>query len=138
MSLAYTVNGANVVKTVKRFAFRRNDLTGNYQGDVVMRADDPRTSSYDDATITIDDQGDRVNMHIDIFTGPRCDFAGQSIQYGAQRSVYGTYTCAGDSQGTFEMNDLMVTAEGFTGTYQGPAGHLGGLITRGHISGARR
>jgi hypothetical protein len=136
-SLSYTVNGLTVTKTVNRFAFRKNDLTGNYQGHVVVRADDPRGLSYDDATFTIDDQGDRVNMHITIFTGPTCDFAGQSIQYGSQRSVYGTYMC-GSAQGTFEMNDLMVTAQGFTGTYQGPAGHISGLITRGHISGARR
>jgi hypothetical protein len=136
--LSYNVNGVAVSKRVNRFAFRKNDLTGNYQGHVVMRLDDPRGASYDDATITIDDQGDRVNMHIVIFTGPTCDYAGQSIQYGSQRSVYGTYTCAGGSTGTFEMNDLMVTANGFTGSYQGPAGHLGGRITNGNISGARR
>ena len=136
-SLGYTVNGVSVAKTVRRYAFRKNDLSGNYQGSVVMRSDDPRGGSYDDANITIDDQGDRVNMHIEILTGPTCDYALNSIQYGAQRSLYGDYSCAG-RQGRIEMNDLMVTAEGFTGTYQGPAGHVGGEITKGHISGARR
>jgi hypothetical protein len=135
-SLQYTVNGVTVTKTVNRFAFRKNDLSGSYQGHVVARGDDPRGATYDDATFTIDDQGDRVNMHISIFTGPTCDFAGQSIQYGSQRSVYGTTTCAGGTR--FEMNDLMVTAQGITGSYQGPAGHIGGLITNGSISGARR
>jgi len=136
-SLTYTVNGITVVKSLNRFSFRKNDLSGSYQGHVVMRADDPRGGSYDDATFTIDDQGDRVNMHIKIFTGPTCDFAGSSIQYGSQRSMYGTYTCGGTT-GHYELNDLMVTAEGLTGSYQGPAGHLGGLITNGNISGARR
>ena len=136
-SLSYTANGVTVAKRVNRFAFRKNDLTGSYQGGVVMRSDDPRGGTYDDADITIDDRGDRVNMRIAIFTGPSCDFAGQGIQYGSQRSVYGNFTC-GALQGTFEMNDLMVTAQGFTGTYQGPAGHIGGLITKGHISGTRR
>ena len=136
-SLAYTVNGVSVTKTVKRFAFRRNDLSGSYQGSVVMRNDDPRGGSYDDANITINDQGDRVNMHIEILTGPTCDYTLNSFQYGAQRSLYGDYSCAG-MQGRIEMNDVLVTAEGFTGTYQGPAGHIGGLITKGHISGARR
>jgi hypothetical protein len=135
-SLSYAVNGTTVTKTVNRFAFRKNDLSGSYQGHVVMRGGDPRGASYDDATFTIDDQGDRVNMHIAIFTGPTCDFAGQSIQYGSQRSVYGTTTCAGGTR--FELNDLMVTAQGITGSYQGPAGHIGGLITNGSISGARR
>ena len=136
-SLTYTVNGVTVVKSVNRFAFRKNDLSGSYQGHVVMRGDDPRGGSYDDATFTIDDQGDHVNMHITIFTGPTCDFSGSSIQYGSQRSMYGTYTCGGTT-GHYELNDLMVTAEGLTGSYQGPAGHLGGVITNGNISGARR
>jgi hypothetical protein len=137
MSLTYTVNGVNVVKTVSRFAFRKNDLSGSYQGHVVARADDPRGATYDDATFTIDDQGDRVQVHIHIFTGPTCDYTLNSIQYGAQRSLYGDYSCAG-RQGRFEMNDLMVTAQGLTGSYQGPAGHIAGLITNGAISGARR
>jgi hypothetical protein len=137
LSLTYNVNGVTVVKTLKRFAFRKNDLSGSYQGSVVMRADDPRGGSYDDATFTIDDQGDRVNMHIEILTGPTCDYSLQSIQYGSQRSVYGDYSCSNRS-GRIEMNDLMVTANGLTGTYQGPAGHIGGVITNGHISGARR
>ncbi|HUQ27074.1 MAG TPA: hypothetical protein VM051_00685 [Usitatibacter sp.] len=130
-SLGYTVNGTTVAKRVNRFAFRKNDLTGNYQG--IVRGD-----GYDDATFAIDDQGDRVNMTIDIFTGSNCNYAGKSIQYGSQRSVYGTYTCQGGRQGTFEMNDIMVTAQGFTGTFQGPPGHSSNLITNGRMSGARR
>ena len=137
LSLAYNVNGVAVVKTLKRFAFRKNDLSGSYQGSVVMRSDDPRGGSYDDASFTIEDQGDHVNMHVEILTGPTCDYSLQSIQYGSQRSVYGDYSCSGRS-GRIEMNDLMVTANGLTGTYQGPAGHIGGIITNGHISGARR
>jgi hypothetical protein len=136
-ALAYNVNGVSVVKTVNRYAFRKNDLSGSYQGHVVMRSDDPRGGSYDDARFTIDDQGDHVNMHLEIFTGPTCDYTLNSIQYGAQRSLYGDYSCAA-RQGRFEMNDLMVTAQGITGSYQGPAGHIGGLITNGTISGARR
>jgi hypothetical protein len=137
-SLAYNVNGVNVVKTVNRYAFRKNDLSGRYQGHVVMRADDPRGLSYDDAQFTIDDQGDHVVMQVDIFTGPSCGYSLQSIQYGSQRSVFGNYSCGNGLLGRIEMNDLMVTAQGITGTYQGPAGHIGGFITNGTLSGARR
>jgi len=137
-SLGYTVNGASVAKTVKRYAFRRNDLSGIYQGSVVMRSDDPRGGSYDDANIRIEDLGDHVLMWVDILTGPSCSYSLQSIQYGSQRSVFGSYSCGNGVLGRIEMNDLMVTAEGFTGTYQGPAGHVGGFITKGHIAGARR
>jgi hypothetical protein len=136
--LQYSVLGLQVVKQVRRYAFRKNDLSGSYQGHVVMRSDDPRGLSYDDATFTIDDRGDTVSMSIDIDTGPKCDFNGSSFQFGSQRSVSGTYACQGGAQGAFRLDDLMVTAHGLTGTYQGPAGHIGGLITNGHISGARR
>ena len=135
--LTYTADGVTVTKRVNRFAFRKNDLSGTYQGSVVMRSDDPRGGSYDDAEFTIDDQGDRFTMSIVIYTGPTCTFTGQSTQYGAQRSVSGTYAC-GSAQGNFRLDDLMVTANGLTGTYAGPAGHISGLITKGHIAGVRR
>lgn len=135
--LSYSVNGVQVDKRVSRFAFRKNDLSGSYQGDVVMRTDDPRGLSFDDASFTIDDQGDRVSMSIVIATGPTCTFTGQGVQFGSQRAVNGSYSCQG-AQGTFSLNDLMVTADGLTGSYSGPAGHIGGTITNGTISGARR
>ena len=137
-ALGFTVNGVTAVKTVKRYAFRKQDLSGSYQGSVVMRTDDPRGGSYDDASITIDDQGDHVVMFIDILTGPSCGYSLQSIQYGSLRSFFGNYSCGNGVLGRLEMNDLKVTAEGFTGSYQGPAGHIGGFITNGNISGARR
>jgi hypothetical protein len=131
--LSYTVDGVTVTKRVNRYAFRQNVLTGSYQGHVVMRSDDPRGLSYDDAKFSFDDQGERVDVAIDIYTGNKCSFSGFSIQYGAQRSIVGNCGLA-----SVRIDDLMVTANGFTGTYSGPAGHVGGMITKGHISGARR
>ncbi|HSW83250.1 MAG TPA: hypothetical protein VLH12_07235 [Usitatibacter sp.] len=137
--LTYTVNGLTISKEAGRFAFRWQNLTGSYRGHVVMRTDDPRGLSYDDAQITIDDHGDdTMSMSIDIATGPKCNFTGRGPQFGKQREVSGTYTCQDGTQGLWVMNDVMVTAAGFTGTYSGPAGHIGGRITNGHISGARR
>jgi hypothetical protein len=98
-----------------------------------MRSDDPRGLSYDDAKFSFDDQGERVDVAIDIDTGNKCSFSGFGIQYGAQRSIVGNCGLA-----SVRIDDLMVTANGFTGTYSGPAGHVGGMITKGHISGARR
>lgn len=132
--LAYTIDGVSVSTGIDRYAFRRNDMSGSYQGHVVMRADDPRGVSYDDATFTIDDKGQLVTMDINIDTGPRCTFTSSVKQYGSQMAMAGT--CAGGRE--VVITDFMVTANGFTATYSGPAGHIGGLITKGHISGARR
>jgi len=132
--IAYTIDGVSVSSNVDRFGFRKNDMTGSYQGHVVMRSDDPRGLSYDDATFTIDDRQGLATMTINIDTGPTCTFTSSVKQYGSQLAMAGT--CAGGTQ--VIITDLVVTANGFTGTYSGPAGHIGGLITKGHISGARR
>ncbi len=135
--LTYSVDGTTVFnKFVQRFAFRKNDLSGSYRGMLVMRSDDPRGQSYDDAQMTIDD-GSQFVMNIDIFTGPKCTFTGQSLQAGSLRSAAGTYSC-GSTVGNFKMENIQASANGLTSTYQGPAGHIGGLITNGHLSGARR
>jgi hypothetical protein len=133
--LTYSVDGTTVTgKFVQRFAFRRNDLSGSYKGMLVMRQDDPRGQSYDDAEFTIDDRGDEVVMNMKVFTGPTCTYTGPSIQIGSLRSIAGTHTCGG----TFRMDNIQVSANGLTSTFQGPAGHISGLITNGHLSGARR
>ena len=135
--LTYTVDGVTSGGLVNRFAFRLNNATGSYQGHVVMREDDPRGASYDDATFIIDDTGPygAFKMDITIETGAHCVIAdGHSTQYGSQRAMSGH--CAGGEQ--VVITDFMVTANGFTATYSGPAGHVGGFITKGHISGARR
>ena len=75
-------------------------------------------------------------MTLDIDPNGRCTISASSSQYGAQRSVTGTYTCTSGAQGNFHMDDLAVTANGLTGTYVGPGGFR--PITRGNIAGARR
>ncbi|HUQ27072.1 MAG TPA: hypothetical protein VM051_00675 [Usitatibacter sp.] len=133
--LSYSVDGTRVnTKSVQRFAFRKNDLSGSYKGMLIMRSDDPRGASYDDAEFTIDDRGDQVVMDMKVFTGLRCTYTGQSLQIGSLRSIAGTHSCGG----TFRMDNIQVSANGLTSTFQGPAGHISGLITNGHLSGARR
>ena len=137
-SLSYSVDGASVLdKRVQRFAFRKNDLAGVYKGMVVMRQDDPRGGSYDDAEFAIDD-GEQFVMNMQVLTGPLCTYRGASSQAGSLRSVSGTYGCQSGINGTFSMDNIQVSANGLTSTFRGPAGHVAGLITNGHLSGARR
>jgi hypothetical protein len=138
--LSYNVDGVQVVKDVKRFAFRRNDLSGRYLGNVVRSNGDPLGGTDFDAQIAFDDQGSRVNIVIDLNAGvgsaTRCTYSGDSFQSGAARAVEGSYTCQDGRQGSFRMDDLLVTASGLTGSYKGPG--LSGNVTIGNISGARR
>src|SRR5258708_28306282 len=131
--VTYIVDGITVVKRVSRFAFRRNNLSGSYSGGVAML--EPGSGPYL-AQFTIDDQGDRVNMTLDIDPNGRCTITARSSPHGAQRSVTGAYTCTSGAQGNFRMDDIAVTANGLTGMYAGPGGLL--PITRGNIPGARR
>jgi hypothetical protein len=133
--LAYTIDGVSVTTLIERYAFRDNNMFGSYQGHVVMRSDDPRGLSYDDATFDIAENNRQVTMDIHIATGPRCTFTSSVKQYGSQMAIAGNCTGSG---APVVITDLMVTANGFTATYSGPAGHIGGMITKGHISGARR
>ncbi|HUQ27073.1 MAG TPA: hypothetical protein VM051_00680 [Usitatibacter sp.] len=131
--VTYNVDGATVVTRVSRFAFRRNNLSGSYEGGVAEL--DPASGPYG-ARFTIDDQGERVNISLDIDRVPHCDLSGSSTQYGAQRSISGTYSCVGGAQGSFRMDDVLVTANGLTGSYAGPGVY--GAIRSGNIAGARR
>jgi hypothetical protein len=119
--LSYTVEGVTVTKRVNRYAFRANVLTGSYQGHVVMRSDDPRGLSYDDAKFTFDDHGKPSTSRSISTTGPKCTLSG--IQHPVRRAALHRrpYTCAGPCR------DLQ---------HRRPHGHANGFT--GHVFGSRR
>jgi len=135
--LNYSVDGISVTKRVTRFALRNNDLSGSYIGHTAAtNADAPASLTRNPITITIGDTGSSFLMTTDRApTGSAptgsCTFRGPpATQFGAQKFVAGTYACAGGQSGTFTMNNLFVTFDGFTGTFEG-------LGVVGHIEGAR-
>ena len=135
-ALSYSVDGASVSKTVERFAFGKNDLSGTYFGHTVANNAAPTGLDHNAANIDIQD-GDAGftmrmypastsnNLDTCTFTAPPATQAGQF------RSVAGTYACNSGETGAFSMENLYVSFHGFTGTFMGR-----GVV--GHIEGTRR
>lgn len=130
--LAYSVDGVQVAKQVRRFAFRKQDFSGTYFG----------SYAHDrQATITIDDRGPDFRMQVvDHYGGyGTCDFVAPYSQAGSLRTMSGTFTCAGPSavSGTFVMRHATVSFNGFTARFDSP---LYGFrtIVDGHLAGVRR
>jgi hypothetical protein len=136
--LGYTVDGVSVTKHVSRFALRNNDLSGSYIGHTAAaNPDAPAGLTRNPIVITIEDKASGFVMTTNPAptgappTGSSCTFTGPpATQFGAQKFVGGNFSCTGGQSGTFGMDNLFVTFDGFTGTFQG-------LGVVGHIEGAR-
>ncbi len=140
-TLAYTVDGVTVNKTVRRFAFRKNDASGRYVGHLQATPADPGGTSDDPVDITINDSDTGFSMQTVGLAAPSCSYsAPPAQQLGEQRFVSGTFSCNSGRTGTFDMQDIFVTAEGFTSRifHHNTAAPQGEGITIGHMEGARR
>ncbi|HET9576386.1 MAG TPA: hypothetical protein VFP44_01085, partial [Usitatibacter sp.] len=127
--------------TVSRFAFRKNDVSGRYVGHLQATAEDPGGTSDDPVEITIDDNANGFTMQTVGLSAPSCTYsAPPAQQLGAQRFVSGTFSCNSGRTGTFEMQDVLVTFDGFTSRilHHNATAPQGAGITIGHMEGARR
>jgi hypothetical protein len=137
--LDYTVDGVSVTKTVSRYAFRKNNLGGDYVGHVAASQDNPGGANQEAVTISIDD-GDAGFVMRTQPQGPTqtrsaasCTFTGPSapVQSGEQRSISGSYACANGDRGSFTMQNVLPTFHGITASFQGA------WVVAGHIEGVR-
>jgi hypothetical protein len=127
--LSYSVDGVQVNKVVRRFAFRKQDFSGSYRG----------SYAHDrQADITIDDAADFRMTLVDRFGGMgTCTFLAPYEQLGSLRMMNGSYSCAGGHTGTFSMRYATVSAAGFTSRFDTPMFDFRAIVD-GHIAGARR
>jgi hypothetical protein len=137
--LSYTADGVAVTKTVSRFALRKNSLSGTYLGHLAGSEDDPGGASSEAMSIAIDDGDASFVMRTQpqgaphLRSGASCTYtAPPALQYGEQRAVNGTYTCANGDSGNFAMQNAFATFNGFTATF------LGAWVTKGHMEGVRQ
>jgi hypothetical protein len=133
-----SIDGVSFTKNVSRFAFRNNDLSGSYIGHTAAtNADAPAGLTRNPILITIQDGSSGFVMTTNPAptgtppTGASCTFTGPpAAQFGSQKFVGGNFSCTGGQSGTFSMDNLFVTFDGFTGSFQG-------LGVVGNIEGAR-
>lgn len=109
-TLVYSVDGATVTKSVRRFTFRTRDWSGVYRG--VARAnyrdcaaDFTPAFTYDDGLIDVEQDGNAFRMWFEGKKGA-CMYTGTYLQRGRVGAVSGNYVCADGPSGTFTLDGL--------------------------------
>ena len=109
-TLDYTIDGVTVSKLIKPYAFRRNVLSGSYFA-LTSRFGREETGSV--FTLAVEDSG---------VSGTRllrgdCIYDGSRQQDGQRVVVNGSWACGpnGSTSGTFGLNDVEVSRDGFSG-----------------------
>jgi hypothetical protein len=125
-TLFYSVDGVFVTKTVNRFAFRKNNLTGTYHGYQVAVSVDS-SPRWEAMTIDIEDSFPVTRITTDAASG-RCTYVAPLAQVGEQRVFSGTYSCADGRNGSYTLANVMGTWNGFTAAFQGNG------IANGHMA----
>ena len=128
-TLTYTVSGVTVNKAIQRFAFRSENLTGNYLGGMTANSScsgaNQLTLIFD--TLNVSHSGSAITMTVNFFnssgTSSRCVFTGTYSQNGRLGNVTGNYSCtfgstAGNA-GTFTVSNIDSQVTGFSGRFQG-------------------
>jgi hypothetical protein len=113
--LSYTVDGLRVAKRVSRFAFAKESLAGSYVGHI---APSSLTLSPQPLTMTIDDSNGFV-MDTRSPDGTTCHYVAPTDQSGVMRRMSGTVSCSNGANGSFTMDQVVVSWNGFTGSFTG-------------------
>jgi hypothetical protein len=128
-TLTYTINGQPITKTIQRFTFRGENLTGNYLGGMTASSScggqSQLTLIFD--TLVVSHTGSSVTMTVNFFnstnTSSRCIFTGTYSQTGRLGQVTGTYSCtfgsAPGNTGSFTVSQIEAQQTGFTGRFSG-------------------
>ena len=131
--LSYDVDGVHWERTILRYAFKSNSLSGRYAGHLTPDTAYPgnRTSEAIPISISIQDAGGNFSMATSGADGVSCNDTSPALQIGSLRWMMGTYGCSNGQSGSFDMQNAVVTFNGFTARFRGNG------IAEGHIEGAR-
>ena len=128
-TLSYNVGGNSVTKTIQRFAFGTDNLSGNYLGGMtassVCGGANQLTLIFD--TMAVSQSGNSFTATVSFFNGAgvssRCTFSGSYTPMGRQGNVSGNYTCTfgttPGNAGSFTISGIEATQNGFNGRFSG-------------------
>jgi hypothetical protein len=129
MRVHYDADGVSGVKEVQRFSFSQPVEAANYVAQFNLRqarSGQPFGQLYlqADTLVHFDSATAQGFMRVDDQLGRRCEYRGPYQQAGKLIRFSGTFTCnSGDAlAGTFAIDDLEVTANGFTGYLRAASG----------------
>ena len=99
-TLAYSVNGVAVTKSVVREFITLDDFSGTYQGGIQLTqtgcTDPSKNGTFDDFTnVTITQNAQSLGLTITSSTGLNCTFQGALTQAGRFGAAQGTFVCNG-------------------------------------------
>lgn len=135
------IDGARDARQVVRQTWDQELLAANYVAQYVLRLTTPagqligtRDFAADVLVSLIQEQG---YMRTDLHGGGRCEYRGPYQQSGKLLTFSGTFTCdSGDArEGTFELRDVEVTDNGFTGQLRTTSANV---LQNGRVGAVRR
>jgi hypothetical protein len=139
LRVSYSAEGTSATKEVRRQTFASSEHWGSYASQFVLRTSRPgeapvSVNRYSAEVVLQLDAGEGY-MRTDDAAGNRCEYRGPYQQAGRLVNFTGTFSCSADAAvaGTFEITDLEVTTNGFTGYLRKASA---GLSQYGRISGA--
>jgi len=136
-NLAYSVDAVNVTKAVERQTWTIENYSGQYAGGFSISLTDCDPASYEgvqelSGSMTVAHSG--PDFQVQVISGDgACTFTGTYTQGGRLGGVSGIYNCADDTQGTFQMSELIPSLNGFHGSMTGQnqyctwSGYVGGI-----------
>jgi len=137
-TLAYTVDGVQVTKQVRRETWAVNDPSGTYAATLVTRSNtcSPTVNTTKDLGIAT------VTLANDLFTlatsgatpADNCRFNGTYSQEGRMGSSTGTYTCTLTGTGPYTLSEIETGTHGFLAAFTAT---IQGCAVYGHLSGTR-
>ena len=145
-TLAYSVDGVAVSKSITRQGWRAPDLAGSYRGGLFAQAANCLLPTVEyPGTLVVSQAGDVVTIESAFQPGfaeaGTCRMVGRLAQHGSLAAITaGTYTCEFENgpnpvAGTFEITAIEAGRSGFHGRYRGlegaqcvHAGSFGGFL----------
>jgi len=143
-TLTYNVGGTNVSKSITRFAFATDNLSGNYLGGLTAASNcttgAQSTLIFD--TLRVTHSGNSISMTVNFFNNAGlpsvCTFNGSYSPMGRLGNISGTYGCTVGggpaNQGTFSIGNIASTQTGWSGNFSGSdqfcsshTGYFGGV-----------
>lgn len=138
-SLTYTIDGITVAKTLERFTFKVQNLSGQFAGAIVGTATGCATNGAYSNTGTFlvnHFSASRILITASTTGGRTCNYDGTYAQRGRMGSVVGTYSCSGTggiSSGNFNLLEIEV-GNAFVARYTASSG---ACSESGRIGGMR-
>jgi hypothetical protein len=143
-TLSYNVGATNVTKSITRFAFATDNLSGNYLGGLTATSScttgTQNTLIFD--TLRVTHNGNAISMTVNFFNSAGlasvCTFNGTYSPMGRLGNITGSYNCtvggSAANAGSFSIANVEAAQTGWSGRFTGSdqfcsshTGYFGGV-----------